>query len=140
MNNKYKSLIKDTLIFAVGSIGVRLILFFLVPLYTNFLSKEEFGIADLIFTVSQFIIPFVSLVIFDAVMRFGLSKDEKKEDVLLCGLLVCGVGSLVTVLLTPLLGFYETIAPWKWIMQNLKELITILVLMKWFIMNMLKAE
>lgn len=136
MNNKYKSLIKDTLIFAVGSIGVRLILFFLVPLYTNFLSKEEFGIADLIFTVSQFIIPFVSLVIFDAVMRFGLSKDEKKEDVLLCGLLVCGVGSLVTVLLTPLLGFYETIAPWKWHLS----LYVVIALLLYVEQNYVKAK
>ena len=49
MNIKYKNLAKDTLIFAVGGIGTKMILFFLVPLYTNYLSTDEYGIADLIF-------------------------------------------------------------------------------------------
>ena len=114
MNNKYKNLVKDTAIFAIGSIGSKLILFLLVPLYTNYLSTEEYGIADLIFTVSQLIIPFVSLVVFDAVVRFALSKSEKKEDVFLCSLVVWGIGSLITVLVTPLLGLYAPIAKWKW--------------------------
>lgn len=114
MYNKYKKLFKDTIIFAIGGIGSKLILFFLVPLYTNYLSTDEYGIADLIFTISQFIIPFVSLVIFDAVVRFALSKSEKKEDVLLCSLVVWGIGSLVTILLTPIIGLYAPIANWKW--------------------------
>lgn len=114
MNNKYKNLLKDTVIFGIGGIGSKLILFLLVPLYTNYLSTEEYGIADLIFTISQFIIPFASLVVFDAVVRFALSKNEKKEDVLLSSLVVWGIGSLVTILATPLVGLYAPIAKWKW--------------------------
>lgn len=45
MNNKYNKLVKDTLIFALGSIGSKFILFFLVPLYTNCLTTEQYGIA-----------------------------------------------------------------------------------------------
>lgn len=114
MTNKYKSLIKDTLIFAIGGIGSKMILFFLVPLYTNYMSTEEYGIADLIFTVAQLVIPFVSLVIFDAVVRFALSKSERREDVLLVSIAVWAVGSAVTLALTPLIGLYEPIAKWKW--------------------------
>lgn len=114
MNKKYKALIKDTFIFAIGGIGSKVILFLLVPLYTNYLTTEEYGTADLIFTLSQLIIPFVSLVIFDAVLRFALSESEKKEDVLLCSLAVFSVGSIVTVLITPFIGLYETVSPWKW--------------------------
>ena len=80
MSNKYTKLLKDTVVFAIGGIGSKVILFLLVPLYTNYLSTQEYGTADLIFTVSQFIIPFVSLVVFDATVRFALSKNEKKED------------------------------------------------------------
>lgn len=32
---KYKKLITDTLIFALGNLGSKVILFFMVPLYTN---------------------------------------------------------------------------------------------------------
>lgn len=64
MNNKYNKLVKDTLIFALGSIGSKFILFFLVPLYTNCLTTEQYGIADLVFTIAQIFIPIISLVIF----------------------------------------------------------------------------
>lgn len=114
MNKKYKKLLNDTIIFAIGGIGSKLILFFLMPLYTNYLSTDEYGIADLIFTVSQLVIPFVSLVIFDSVLRFALSKIERSEDVLLNSLIVWGIGSIVTILLTPLIGLYSPIANWRW--------------------------
>lgn len=114
MKNKYKNLIKDTLIYAIGGLGSKLILFFLVPLYTNYLSTEEYGIADLVFTISQLVIPIVGIVIWDAVVRFALSKSEKKEDVLLCSLVIWAISSVATISLTPLLGFYEPISEWKW--------------------------
>lgn len=114
MNNKHLRLIKDTLIFAIGNIGSKIILFFLVPLYTNTLSAEEFGIADLVFTVSQFLIPFVSLVIFDSVIRFGLSKYEKKEDVLVTSFVVIAIGILITIIITPAIKLYNPLSPWRW--------------------------
>lgn len=116
MKNKYVSLAKDIIIFGLGSVGSKLILFFMVPLYTNFLTDEEYGISELVFTISQLLIPFVSVVIFDAVVRFGLAKDQKKENVLLCGLLVVLIGSLITIAVTPLFGLYDDMSEWKWYM------------------------
>ena len=115
--SKYIRLIKDTGIFALGNLGSKLILFFLVPLYTNYMTTEEYGIADLISTLSELIMPFVSLVVFDAVQRFALSKDERSQDVLLCGLLTCCVGSLITFVITPLIGMYSAISEWKWFLS-----------------------
>lgn len=114
MNNKVSRLLKDSLIFGLGSLGSKLILFFLVPLYTNYLSKPEYGTADLVFTIGQLMIPFVSLVIFDAVIRFGLSKFESCENVLLVGILVFLFSSIIGLVLTPVISLYETLAPWKW--------------------------
>lgn len=111
---KYKSLIKDVFIFALGSIGSKLIVFLLVPFYTYYLSPDEYGIADLVFTVSQLAIPVFSLVIFDAVVRFALSKDEEPRDALLVGVVVWIAGSALAVLCTPLIGLYGVIAEWKW--------------------------
>ena len=81
MGNKYKNLVKDTIIFAIGNIGSKLILFFLVPLYTAYMTQEQYGTSDLIFTIAQLILPFVSIVIYDALIRFGLSKDERNRIV-----------------------------------------------------------
>ena len=112
--SKYKVLLKDTFIFALGNIGSKIIVFFLVPFYTNYLTPDEYGISDLVFTFSQLAIPFFSLVIFDAVIRFALYKKEAPQDVLLVGIAVWMVGSALAILLTPLVGLYKAISEWKW--------------------------
>ena len=86
----------------------------MVPLYTNCLSTEQYGITELIYTFQQLIVPFVSLVVFDAVVRFGLSKEEKKQDVLKCALFVLLVGAIATLIITPIIGLYDSISDWKW--------------------------
>lgn len=112
--SKYKRLIGDTLIFAIGNLGSKIILFFMVPLYTSCLSTAEYGTADLVFTVAQLLVPFVSLVIFDAVLRFGLSKGADKQTVLKSSAVVVLFGGLVTIAITPLINFYAPLAEWKW--------------------------
>ncbi|MBR1757312.1 MAG: polysaccharide biosynthesis C-terminal domain-containing protein [Lachnospiraceae bacterium] len=113
-DSKYKTLVKDTLIFALGSIGSKIIIFFLVPFYTAYLSPAEYGTADLIFTISQLAIPCLSLVIFDGVIRYGLYRKERPQDVLLVGIVVWLTGSILGAVLTPFLAFYRSVAEWKW--------------------------
>lgn len=114
MNKKYKTLIKDTFIFAVGNLGSKLILFLLVPLYTSFLSTEEYGVAELIFTLSQLIVPFLTLAINEAILRFGLIRGIKQENVILNGAILFVVSSVATVAITPFFSFYAAVAEWKW--------------------------
>ena len=68
MKSKYKSLLKDTAIFAVGNMGSKMILFLLVPLYTNCLTKEEYGISELVFTLAQLLTPFFTVAIHEAIL------------------------------------------------------------------------
>ena len=114
MSSRYRSLIKDTFIFALGSFGSKLILFLMVPLYTNYMAEAEYGTADLVFTIAQLLAPFISVVIFDAVIRFGLSKNEKKENVLLVGVIVFIFSVVIGAIITPLIGLYRTVSEWKW--------------------------
>ena len=67
---KVKTLLKDTAIFALGSIGSKVIMFFLVPFYSYYLSTEEWGVSDLVYSAAQVAIPIVTIVIFDSVIRF----------------------------------------------------------------------
>ena len=113
MNGKVKNLLKDTLIFAIGNLGSRFILFFMVPLYTNFLTREEYGISDYVFTISQLIIPIVSISIWEGIVRIGLKKGVRKEDVLCNSLLVFGFSCAVVAITTPLWRFYAPIAEWR---------------------------
>jgi len=114
MANKYKSLLKDTIIFAIGSLGSKIVLFFLVPLYTNFLSKSDYGISDLVFSSSQLLIPLASLVVGEAVIRFGLSRNAKKENVALSAFVVLMFAIIITIALTPIIGLYSVLSEWKW--------------------------
>jgi len=77
MKGKYRALIKDVILFTLSTFLPKAISFFLVPLYTNCLSTAEYGVADLISTTVSLIIPFVTMDINDAVMRFTI---ENKED------------------------------------------------------------
>ena len=120
--NKYIRLLKDTGIFALGSLGSKLILFLMVPLYTNCMTSAEYGTADLVFTVAQLVMPFVSVVIFDSVIRFGLARDEKPADVLRAGLTVCGVGSATMLLAAPLIGLYDAVSGWQWYLSMYVDL------------------
>lgn len=113
MNGKLKNLFKDTLIFAIGSLGSKFILFFMVPLYTNYMSKAEYGISEYVFTISNLLIPILSVSIWEGVIRMGLKTGTKRENVLRNGLSVFAASSIVIMLITPLWRFYDAIGPWR---------------------------
>lgn len=114
MRNKYKLLFKNTLIFTLGNLGSKIIAFFLVPLYTNFLTTEEYGISDMIFTIAQVLVPILSLMVTSGIFRFGLSKDYNEKDVLKSGLKICIPGLLLMPLISLLLSIYKPISQWVW--------------------------
>ncbi len=114
MQNRYKSLLSDTIIFGVGTLGSKILLFILVPLYTACLSTEEYGTADLVITIGQMLLPLFSLAIYDAILPFGLDKTIKKENVLKGSIYVFLIGVVVLLVLLPLTCFYKAIYPWRW--------------------------
>lgn len=114
MNSKYKGLIKDAFIFSLGSLGSKLILFILVPLYTNYMTTAEYGTAELVFTIAQLLIPIASITIWNGLIRFGLVKGQKPENVFKNCVLVWLFGTVFILLVTPLIGHYSIISEWRW--------------------------
>ena len=119
MNQKYKSLLSNTLVFAIGSFGSKLITFLLVPLYTNILTAAEYGTADLVTTCSNIFVPIFSLVVQDSVLRFGIDRNKDSNVVVKNALIVLVIGSVAFTFLTPFLGFYKTISEWKWYLLSI---------------------
>ncbi len=101
--NKYKKLITNTAVLALGTLGSKLIVFFLMPLYTALLTTAEYGTADIISQSANLLIPLISLGMYEAVFRFAMDKDVLSERVLTTGLLSTIAGSAVFALLLPLL-------------------------------------
>ena len=114
MDKKYRTLFTDALVFALGSLGSKLILFFLVPIYTNYLTTDEYGIADLVFTFVQLIVPFATVSIQNSLIRFGMEKNANKEETLKCSMAVILFSVVFTLVVTPFVGLYSAISDWKW--------------------------
>ncbi|MBE6133386.1 MAG: hypothetical protein E7178_01825 [Erysipelotrichaceae bacterium] len=110
MNGKYKKLTLNTILFAIGGLGSKVLIFLLVPLYTNAMTTDQYGIADLVITLSALLMPVITLSLSEAVLYFGISKGEDKNKILLNSFLVVIIGSLVLLSSFPLLRFYQPIS------------------------------
>ncbi|MDM0760186.1 flippase [Clostridium perfringens] len=106
MKEKIRSryLLKNTIIFAIGSFGTKMISFFLVPLYTNILTIQEYGTVDLFNTICMVLVPILTLNISDSVMRFALDKNSNKEEIMSIGLLCLGISVILGYLIFPFIN------------------------------------
>ncbi|UZW14977.1 oligosaccharide flippase family protein [Clostridium pasteurianum] len=77
--NKEKTLIKNTIIYAIGNFGSKILSFLLVPLYTYYLSTNDYGYFDLITTTIMLLIPIITFQIYDGLYRYLLDSKSNKE-------------------------------------------------------------
>ena len=79
--NKYKRLGINTVFTFIGNVGPQFVSFLLVPFYTFWLTKEDYGIQDIILTYIVFIIPYLSLGLYEALFLFPKDKplDEQRK-------------------------------------------------------------
>lgn len=79
--SRYKKLIGNSIIFAIGNFGSKLINLIMVPLYTFALSPKQYGTVDLLITTVSLFLPVISVSIGEAVIRFAIhnGKDEVRE-------------------------------------------------------------
>lgn len=76
--NKNKELAKNTAIITIGKICTQFLSFFLMPLYTKVLSKEEYGTVDLVVTYTSLFMPLVLFQADQALFRFLI--DVRKNN------------------------------------------------------------
>ena len=77
--NKYKSLAMNTIIFAVGSFGSKILVLFLTRLYTSNISPADSSTKELLEITLNFLLPIFTLSISSATMRYGLDKEYNKK-------------------------------------------------------------
>lgn len=85
---KFRSLASNTLVFTIGNALVKLIQLLLLPLYTSYMVTADYGVAELVNNLSDFLYPLLCVAIYEAVFRFLMEKDASKEELLGGGLLV----------------------------------------------------
>ena len=80
MLEKIKELLKDTSIYGVTSIASQLIGFFLLPLYTSYLSPKDYGILAMVSIISSLFTSIGNLGLKSATMRFISRAKTKSEE------------------------------------------------------------
>ncbi|WP_195960452.1 lipopolysaccharide biosynthesis protein [Enterococcus casseliflavus] len=106
--NKYEKLLKNSIVFAIGNFGSKLISVLLVPLYTFVLSSSDYGKIDLVITTINLLLPIVFLSITESVLRFSMDDKEELENTLSGGIALSIIVSLLLLLTYP---FTISIAP-----------------------------
>ena len=72
--NQYKRLAANTMIFAIGSFGSKILTLFLTKLYTANINPADISTKELLEQTANFLIPIVTFSITDAILRYGLTE------------------------------------------------------------------
>lgn len=98
----FKGLSKDTLIYGIGNASDRLIRFFLLPLYSNYLPVASYGIRSLTIPVYEILKIIILLAIDQAVIAdyFKAKSDDERRNVISTGFTFSVITSLLIGALT----------------------------------------
>lgn len=102
-NEKYKYLSKNIILFTLSSFIPKILSFLLIPLYTNCLTTDEYGISELITTTVTLLIPIFTIDICDAAMKFALDNSKDKKNIFSISFKINSIGISLVVSLTLIL-------------------------------------
>ena len=110
-NNKYKTLVSNTMLISLGTFGSKLLVFFMVRFYTSYLTPADYGTADLITQTANLLFPLISLGITDGVFRFAVDHTEQRRNIFSVGVYTILAGAVLLVAILPLLGLFLLMPP-----------------------------
>ena len=102
MREKYSFFIKNMSILTISNFVSKILVFFMLPLYTNVLTTQEYGTIDIISTTINLSMPIFTLSISEAILRYTMEKNVKKEEVLKESLKVIVKGFLILLVFSPI--------------------------------------
>ena len=79
MFNDIKILGKQSFIYGIGIILSRGLGFFLIPLYTHYLSPKDYGIMEMLDLIGGIISIFLAMGLTNSILRFHAFYDDQKE-------------------------------------------------------------
>ena len=113
--NKYTRLFSNTLIFTVGKFVSKLIVIFMLPFYTSYLSSAEYSTADLITNLCNLLIPMACLGVSEGIFRGAASKNVDKESFFTNGALLMIIGGAFFLALSPILNLFDYFNEYIWL-------------------------
>ena len=113
--NKYKKLASNTVILAIGTFGSKLLVFLLMPLYTAWLTTAEYGAAEMITGIANFLIPIACIGVSTGIFRFAAEREADQKRVFSSSVALLGLGLGGFLILSPLLFLIPYCRPYVWL-------------------------
>ena len=113
--NKYKKLLSDTAVYGIGTFTSKLLVFLLTRLYTECLTDEQFGTADLITNMANLLIPLAAAGLCEGIFRFVIDAGENKKSVFSTAIFMLLASTAVFVAISPALLLLERFRNYYWI-------------------------
>lgn len=103
--------IKSSAIYFVGNVLTKVISFFLLPIYTNYIATGDMGYYDVSISYVHIIVPVVCMEIWSGIMRYMFDYNEKdgKYKAIFNGFIIFGGSMLVYTIGAGVLGLVTDI-------------------------------
>ncbi|WP_270196740.1 polysaccharide biosynthesis C-terminal domain-containing protein [Faecalimonas umbilicata] len=112
--NKYKRLGKNLLLLLTGNFVTKILSFLMVPFYTSILTTSDYGTADLISTTVLLVLPFFSVLMDEAIMRFTLDTAKDKKQVFTIAVVISTFGFILAMCVSPIIFLFDTLRKYYW--------------------------
>ncbi len=115
--NKKKQLAKNTIIIFIGRVCTQLISFFLLPLYTGYLTTKQYGVVDLIQTYVTLLVPIITLELEMSIFRYlvdARSNTKETKKLISNNFFVLGLGLTIFSILYIIVTCFINV-PYRWL-------------------------
>ena len=113
--NRYQKLFSNTVILAIGTFGSKLLVFLLMPLYTAWLTTAQYGAAETVTSVANFLIPIACVGVSTGIFRFAADREADREAVFSGSMALLGLGLGGFLFLSPLLLLVDYFREYVWL-------------------------
>lgn len=98
---KFILFLKTSFIYFIGNISSKLVALLLIPLYTSYLSPDDFGRYDYIMTIISFVSPICFFQIWDSMYRFSFEQytGDYLSEIITNSYITFGIGCVIYTVL-----------------------------------------
>jgi len=129
--SRIRELLNNTFLFTVSQFASKLLVFLMVPLYTAYLTTDDYGMSNLLTTSVGLLTPLLTLCISEAVLRYVIEDKSNADSYLKIGLKIIVIGTIVASCISPLINLilhvdfvYLIFIPVLFFVQSIQNLLS----------------
>lgn len=104
--NRNRKILTNTLVFAIGNFGSKILAYVMVLVYTHYIGKQDLGYYDLILTTVALFQPLVLMSFDEGIYRWLISDNYNKQVVMSTCIKATGFTTSISTLLLLVFNYY----------------------------------